>query len=103
MRHACLLSGEPSDRFLKVLSFYEKAGIIESIDAWQLCRATRNLAAHDDEIDYAEIVDHFNALNSLTSILYQTAARFLEYCHESLKIEPKQNDFSADFMAIATA
>lgn len=37
MRHAAILSGEPSDIFLKVLSFYEKAGIIKSIESWQLC------------------------------------------------------------------
>ncbi|OAI07089.1 hypothetical protein [Methylomonas methanica] len=100
MRHACLLSGEPADRFLKVLSFYEKVGVIESIETWQLCRTVRNLAAHDYEIDYAEITEHFNALRSFTPELYKVAGRFLEYCRESLKIEPKLNDFSAEFDSI---
>lgn len=100
LRHACLLSGESSDRFLKVLSFYEKSGVIESIEAWQLCRATRNLAAHDYEIDYAEIAEHFNALQALIPVLYQTAYRFLTYCSETLNIQPKQSDFSTDFNLI---
>ena len=43
MRHATVLSGEPSNTFLKVMSFYEKAGVLVSITAWQLCRTTRNL------------------------------------------------------------
>ena len=100
MRHACLLSGEPNDRFLKVISFYEKAGVIESLEAWQLCRATRNLAAHDYEIDYAEIAEYFNALHTLTPVLYQTADRFLTHCREALSIQPQPNDFSADFIFI---
>lgn len=100
MRHACMLSGEPSDRFLKVLSFYEKAEVIESVEAWQLCRATRNLAAHDYEIDYAEIAEHFNALHALSPALYQASARFLEHCRETLKVQPIQNDFAEDFGSI---
>jgi len=65
MRHAALLAGEPVDSFLKVLSFYEKSNVIESIEVWQLYRTTRNLAAHDYETDYEEISSHFNALNEL--------------------------------------
>ncbi len=44
MRHACILAGEPTDSFLKVLSFYEKTGILDSVVSWQLCRTARNLA-----------------------------------------------------------
>jgi len=100
MRHACILAGEPTDSFLKVLSFYEKAGVLESVASWQLCRAARNLAAHDYEIEYAEIADHFNSLQTLTPLLYESAVRFLNYCQETLGIEPKQADFSAEFLAI---
>jgi hypothetical protein len=100
MRHACILAGEPTDSFLKILSFYEKAGVVESVASWQLCRTARNLAAHDYEIEYAEIADHFNSLQTLTPTLYNSAARFLDYCQETLGIEPKQADFSADFMLI---
>lgn len=100
MRHACILAGEPTNSFLKVLSFYEKIGVIESVALWQLCRTARNLAAHDYEIEYAEIADHFNTLKSLTPILYMSAIRFLSYCCESLGIEPKQDDFTTEFMAI---
>lgn len=100
MRHACILAGEPSESFLKVLGFYEKMGVLESVASWQLCRTARNLAAHDYEIEYAEIADHFNTLKSLTSILYLTAVGFLSYCRETLGIEPKQDDFTVEFMAI---
>ena len=100
MRHACILAGEPNDSFLKVLSFYEKAGVLESVALWQLCRTARNLAAHDYEIEYAEIADHFNSLKTLTPLLYMTAVQFLSYCRESFGIEPKKADFSVEFMTI---
>ena len=67
MRHANLLAGEPSETFLKVLGFYEKAGVLESVASWQLCRTTRSLATHDYETEYAEIADHFNSLQTLIS------------------------------------
>lgn len=43
MRHSLLLSGESGETFLKVLAFYEKTGVIDSVSSWQLCRTTRNL------------------------------------------------------------
>jgi hypothetical protein len=97
MRHATILSGESGDTFLKVLSFYAKAGIIESIESWQLCRTTRNLAAHDYGIDYAEIAEHFNALYALMPVLYGNARRFLLYCRESLGVNPAQGGFAQSF------
>ncbi len=100
MRHAAMLAGEPVDSFLKVLSFYEKSGVIESVTAWQVYRATRNLAAHDYETDYAEIAEHFNALRGLLPALYADAARFVRYCHDTLHIQPASLDFSEDFIAI---
>lgn len=100
MRHAGILAGEPCDSFLKVLSFYEKAGVLESVSTWQLCRTARNLAAHDYETEYAEIADHFNSLQTLTPTLYKSAERFIHYCKETLGIESKQGDFSVDFMLI---
>lgn len=100
MRHASIFAGESSDSFLKTLSFYEKIGVLESVSSWQLCRTVRNLAAHDYEIEYAEIADHFNSLHTLTPLLYASAARFLSYCQEILSIEPKPGDFSADFILI---
>ena len=86
--------------FFKVLSFYEKTGILESVASWQLCRTARNLAAHDYDIEYAEIADHFNSLQALIPMLYMTAARFVIYCRETLNIEPQQADFSTEFMSI---
>lgn len=100
MRHAALLSGEPSDTFLKVMSFYEKAGVIESIAAWQLCRTTRNLAAHDYETDYAEISEHFNSLHILKPQLIGAAAKFTRYSHDALGVAPIHQDFASDFSAI---
>jgi len=100
MRHACLLSGEPCDSFLKVLSFYEKVGVLESIESWQLCLTARNLAAHDYDIDYTEIADHFNSLKTLTPVLYMSAANFYTYCKEQLNIESKRVDFQEEFLLI---
>jgi hypothetical protein len=100
MRHACILAGEPSDSFLRVLSFYEKAGVLESVASWQLCRMARNLAAHDYDIEYAEIADHFNSLKTLTPLLYISAVRFHSFCQEELGIEPKQADFTTEFINI---
>ena len=100
MRHACILAGEPTDSFLKVLSFYEKTGVLESVESWQLCRTARNLAAHDYEIEYEEIADHFNSLQTLTPLLYISTIHFLNYCKKTLGIEPKQGDFSAEFISI---
>ena len=103
MRHACILAGEPTDSFLKVLSFYEKTGVLESVALWQLCRTARNLAAHDYDIEYAEIADHFNSLKTLTPLLYSSAVRFLSYCRKELGIVPKQADFSKEFRVIVDA
>ena len=100
MRHACILSGEPTDSFLKVLSFYEKAGVLESVESWQLCRTARNLAAHDYDINYAEIAEHFNSLKTLTPVLYKTAIRFHQYCKAELYIEAMQADFTSEFKQI---
>ncbi len=100
MRHASLLAGEPADTFLQLLVFYEKAGVLESVASWQLCRTTRNLAAHDYETDYAEIADHFNSLHTLIPLLYGDASRFTNYAKTALDITPKQGDFSEDFAAI---
>lgn len=100
MRHASLLAGEPADTFLKVLGFYEKAGVLDSISSWQLCRTTRNLAAHDYETEYPEIAEHFNSLHLLLPSLYGDASRFLDYCRATLGVTPQHGDFSGDFSVI---
>jgi hypothetical protein len=69
MRHACILAGEPNESFLKMLSFYEKIGVLDSVASWQLFRTARNLAAHDYDIEYADIAGHFNSLKTLTPLL----------------------------------
>ncbi|WP_022947227.1 hypothetical protein [Methylohalobius crimeensis] len=103
MRHAYLLSGESGSTFLKVLAFFEKMGVINSIESWQLYRTTRNLAAHDYEIDYAAIAEHFNALYELEPALYRDAWRFVDYCRMELAVAPSQGDFSEEFLNIVRA
>ncbi|MEQ1669187.1 MAG: hypothetical protein ABL868_12110 [Sulfuriferula sp.] len=100
MRHAVMLLGEPADSFLKVLAYYEKQRVIESIDIWQLLRTARNLAAHDYEIDYSEIADHFNGLHELLGLLYPIARSFIAHCESQLYIKPTRNDLVAEFVAI---
>lgn len=100
MRHAVLLAGERGDTFLKVLAFYEKMGVLDSVVAWQLCRTTRNLAAHNYDADYAGIAEHFNSLHALIPNLYGDASRFLVYCQESLEVLPTHGDFANEFTSI---
>lgn len=100
MRHSLVLSGEPGETFLKVLAFYDKAGVIDSVSVWQLCRATRNLAAHDYGTDYAEVAEHFNALHILIPTLYRDASRFVDYCRTALDVHPLGLDFAGEFTAI---
>ncbi|MGF1614641.1 MAG: hypothetical protein ACFCVA_12230 [Gammaproteobacteria bacterium] len=100
MRHACLLLGESTESFLKVLAYYEKQAVIESISTWQVLRTARNLAAHDYETDYAVIAEHFNTLYELVPILYRSAFLFLKLCDTQLRIEPTALDFSDEFFAI---
>jgi len=100
MRHAVLLAGERGDTFLKVLAFYEKIGVLDSVAAWQICRTTRNLAAHNYETDYTRVAEHFNSLHALIPNLYGNAGRFIAYCQEALSILPAHGDFADEFMAI---
>ena len=97
MRHSLILSGEQADSFIKVLTIFEKTGVVESIEAWQLARAARNLAAHDYETDYELVAAHFNALNEQQSMLFKTAQKFVQYAHHTLKVTPQSNDFSQEF------
>ncbi len=100
MRHSLLLSGEQADSFIKVLAIFEKNQVIRSVEDWQIARTARNLAAHDYEINYDDVADHFNTLNALTPSLYQTAKRFIVYCETELKIAPCSPDFSEEFCLI---
>ncbi len=70
------------------------------MSAWQLCRAARNLAAHDYEIDYAAIAEHFNTLHDLQSMLYQTSARLISHIQQNLDVSPSNSDFTVEFSRI---
>ena len=97
MRHTYLLMGETGDGFLRVLSFFEKLGVVETVETWQLTRAARNLAAHDYETRYAEIARHFNSLHELRCSLYQAASRLIDVCNRELAIQPSSSSFSEEF------
>lgn len=100
MRHALILLAEPNDSFLKVLAYYEKNAVIDSIESWQLLRAARNLAAHDYEIEYALIAEHFNVLYELIGVLYGATQAFVMHCEEQLGIKPGSADFAVEFFEI---
>ena len=100
MRHAALLSAEPADTFLRVLCFFEKVGVITSIDDWQAMRALRNLAAHQYETNYKDIAEHFNSLEGFIPSLYATAAAFSSYCLDSLGVKSASDTHSTDFIKI---
>ena len=100
MRHTTLLMSEPNDNFLKILSFFEKCGVIESIADWQRSRTARNLSAHDYETDYSGIAEHFNMLHQLSKMLYDTAQRLLILCEEKLMIKPLTGDFTQEFQEV---
>ncbi|QTF93004.1 hypothetical protein [Halomonas sp. BM-2019] len=97
MRHSALLMGEPTDSFLKVLAFFEKQGVIDTMGDWQRCRTVRNMAAHDYATDYGEIAEHFNLLHQLSDMLYRCARRLLELCDTLLDIRPASDDFTEEF------
>ena len=103
MRHCALLMSETTTPFLKVLALFEKLGVIESVDAWQLCRTARNLAAHDYETDYTLIAEHFNDLQALLPVLVRAAARLLQLSAASLSLEPASTNFEAEFRQVCNA
>lgn len=100
MRHSLVLSGEQADSFLKVLALFEKWGVVDGAQQWQVARAARNLAAHDYETDYAAVAEHFNTLHDLIPGLLATAGRFAAYCRDAFGVEPAQTDFAEDFRRI---
>jgi hypothetical protein len=103
MRHSLVLSGEQADSFMKVLAIFEKAGVVQSVEAWQIARAARNLAAHDYETDYELVADHFNALHEQQEMLYLTARAFVIYTNQVLNVRPLSADFSQEFDAITAS
>ena len=103
MRHSALLMGETTTPFLKVLALFEKLEVIDSIDAWQLCRTARNLAAHNYETDYAVIAEHFNELQALKPVLVKAAAGLLAQCAHTLRIHPSTTDFEGEFQRVLAA
>jgi hypothetical protein len=102
MRHSALLMGEATTPFLRVLAFFEKLRVIDSVESWQLCRAARNLGAHDYETNYDLIAEHFNELHALQPVLIPAAERLLELCAQSLDARPATADFEAEFLQVCS-
>ncbi|MEB3220473.1 MAG: hypothetical protein VKS61_00195 [Candidatus Sericytochromatia bacterium] len=100
MRHAALLAGEPVDRFLKVLAFYEKAGVLDAIASWQAIRLARNQAAHAYTVDDRGTADHFNELHALLPALLGTSVRFVAFVEETLGVGPEPGHFTGEFAAL---
>jgi len=100
MRHAALLMGETTSPFLRVLTLFEKLGVIASVAAWQLARTARNLSAHDYDTDYAVIAEHFNQLNTLRPAMLTTANRLMAVCATDLHIQAATDDFAAEFVSV---
>jgi hypothetical protein len=94
MRHLCELSGERTDTFLRVLSFCEKAGIIEAAEDWQACRSLRNRAAHDYGTDFLITAEHFNALHAQIPMLKAVTLGLTDYAKRSLGIGPPDPRFA---------
>ena len=101
MRHTALLLGERADEFLHVLAYFEKRGVVESIEGWQALRVARNQAAHEYETDYGAIAEHFNGLHELMPTLLALAWRLTSLCREKLGIGPGDAAFAEEFNAIA--
>lgn len=101
MRHTAILVAEPTEPFLKVLTFYEKVGVLSSVAEWQEIRMIRNIAAHDYDIDENQIAEHFNAINELLPILFGTATNLLAWIDDVLSVSPASDDFKAEFEQIA--
>lgn len=97
MRNTALLMGEYPDNFLKVLATFEKWGVLESSSQWQQVRVIRDMAAHDYDLDYRNIADHFNTLYDLTPMLLDTARNLLRHADQSLSLHPASATFTAEF------
>lgn len=100
MRHAALLAGEPNETFLKTLSYFEKIGVLSSIETWQEMRALRNMAAHEYGIEYAVIAEHFNTLYSFVPQLICISDQFTNYCESTLGIRPADSEFMQEVQGI---
>lgn len=94
MRHLCELCGEPTDSFLRVLAFCEKGGIIESAEAWHVCRSLRNRAAHDYGTDFGLTAADFNALHEQIPAPTNATLAIAAHAKRALGIEPGDPRFA---------
>jgi hypothetical protein len=86
MRHACLLLGEPTEPFLKVLAFFAKAEVIASSEDWIAIRQLRNAAAHEYGRHFADTARHFNSLHETHPVLLATLQRLTDYVAAELSL-----------------
>ncbi len=100
MRHTALLMGENTSHFLQVLALFEKIGVLDSARMWQQARLVRNHAAHDYDLDYEAIAEHFNTLQQLIPSLFATADRLLQHTHTALGVDPATQQFQREFQQL---
>src|SRR5699024_10395602 len=101
--HSALLMNETSDSFLQVLAFFEKVGVVASVEQWQQARMVRNVAAHDYETDYTVIAEHFNTLAENTPMLLVTARKLIQRVEADLGVTPATGDFEREFNQLSDA
>ena len=58
------------------------------------------MAAHDYEISYDRIAEHFNELLSLQALLVDAADRLLKPCAQALDVRPTTADFEVEFQRV---
>lgn len=102
MRHLCELCGERTDSFLRVLAFCEKSGIIESTEAWHVCRSLRNRAAHDYGTDFELTAAHFNALHGQIPVLTSATLAIAAHAKQALGVEPRDPRFAESLRQATT-
>jgi uncharacterized protein with HEPN domain len=100
MRHGAVMVGEKTEMFLSVLAFFEKVGVIESMQNWQRIRTLRNMASHDYATDYSDIAQHFNALKSALPELMRSAVRISEFFDNTLGVKATGNDFEEEWRVL---
>jgi hypothetical protein len=66
----------------------------------EFCIMSPELPGITDGIDYADIAEHFNALQELIPVLLGASRRFLLYCNTNFGVKPAPGEFSENFQRI---
>lgn len=88
LKAIALEEGVPLVGMADVLSFAEKARIIDSAEDWKEPRDVRNAIAHEYEADAATIKALIARMLELVASMERTHQRATEYCVEKLAVSP---------------